>query len=309
MTSIASRRVGGPELILAAQLERLPNVTVMSSNKFLVASLLVLARLAHADDAEVDVKSFEYVDVVETTDGSVWKGVIVEQSPGVQYKIATADGSLHVIKAADVTKLSKQKNREWHATTTVAVRDAGDGVGARFEPKHGPALPAPYAESGVRLAPDIAMIFPTGDASMMNTSVAPTVHGGYELLLGNIGLEGGGMVRYTYWSIPGESQNAAWTLETHAYARAALHIARVAIHAGASAGLDTNLVHIAEPVQLNKTATGFGLNLESGVEVAATPTLALGVGFDWHPGTDTIIDGAPQSIEYYSLTAGAVMRL
>src|SRR6185312_5387603 len=109
MTSIASARVGGPELILAAQLERLPNVTVMSSNKFLVASfaVLALARFAHAEDAEVDVKSFEYVDVVETTDGSVWKGVIVEQSPGVQYKIATADGSLHVLKAGDVTKLSK----------------------------------------------------------------------------------------------------------------------------------------------------------------------------------------------------------
>ena len=160
----------------------------------------------------------------------------------------------------------------------------------------------------MRLAPDVAMIFPTGDASMLNTSVAPTVHGGYELMLGNVGLEGGGMIRYTYWSIPGDTQNAAWTLETHAYARAALHISRFAIHAGASAGLDTNLVHIAD-LAMSKTATGFGMNIESGIEVAATPTLALGVGFDYHPATDTILDGAPQSIEYYSLTAGATMRL
>lgn len=291
----------------------------MSSNKFLVASLVALVRIARADDAEVDVRSFEYVDVVETTDGSVWKGVIVEQTPGVQYKIATADGSLHVLKAGDVTKLSKQKNREWRGTTNVATAGdgtdrvrgdgvRGDGIARHFEPAHGPALPAPYAATGVRVAPDIAMVFPTGDAGMMNTSVAPTVHGGYELMLGNVGLEGGGMVRYTYWSIPGDTQNAAWTLETHAYARAALHIARVAIHAGASVGLDTNLVHIGD-LNVSKTATGLGMNVESGIEVAATPALALGVGFDYHPATDTIIDGAPQSIEYYSLTAGAVMRL
>ncbi len=30
----------------------------------------------------------------------------------------------------------------------------------------------------------------------MNTSLAPTVHGGYEVMLGNVGLEGGAMVRY-----------------------------------------------------------------------------------------------------------------
>ena len=46
----------------------------------------------HADD-EVDVRSFEYLDVVETADGSIWKGVVVEQTPNVVYKIATADGS------------------------------------------------------------------------------------------------------------------------------------------------------------------------------------------------------------------------
>ena len=50
-----------------------------------------------------------------------------------------------------------------------------------------------------------------------------------------------------------------------------------------SAGLDTNLVHIAD-LAMCKTATGFGMNLESGIEVAATPALALGVGFDYHPG-------------------------
>jgi hypothetical protein len=282
----------------------------MSFKSFLFASLCLTSIAAHAEEAEVDVRSFEYVDVVETTDGSTWKGVIVEESPGQQYKIATADGSLHVIKAADVVKLSKQKNRDWRgSSTTTKVESHPDGVDAHFTPRdQGPALPSPYARTGVRLDPELAMIFPTGDASMMNTSVAPTVRGGYEVLLGNLGLEGGGLVRYTYWSIPGDTANAAWTLETHAYGRAALHVGRVAVKAGGSVGIDTNLVHVAQ-LNMSKTATGLGVNVEGGLEVAATPTLALGVGFEWHPGTDTILDGAPQSISYYSLTAGASMRL
>jgi len=284
----------------------------LAINNVLLASLVLaplLATRAHADDPEVDIKSFEYVDVVETTDGSVWKGVITEQEPGVQYKIATADGSLHVLKAGDVTKLSKQKNRDYHAGS-VAVVDRGNGLDAHFDPQpnRGGGLPAPFAVTGARITPDLAMIFPSGDASMLNTSVAPTVHGGYELLLGNLGLEGGGMIRYTYWSIPGDTQNAAWTLETHAYARAALHVSRVVIHTGVSAGLDTNLLHFADLAR-STTATGFGMNVESGVEIAATPAVALGIGLDYHPGTDTIVDGAPQSIEYFALTAGATMRL
>lgn len=312
MPALAASCVWGSELFRAAQLERVPNVTIMSFKSFLFASLCLTSIAAHADEAEVDVRSLPYVDVVETTDGSVWKGVIVEEAPGQQYKIATADGSLHVIKAADVVKLSKQKNRDWRgttATTTTPVDPRGNGLDAHFTPANtGPALPAPYAQTGVRLDPELAMIFPAGDVSMMNTSVAPTVRGGYEVLLGNIGLEGGGLVRYTYWSIPGDTANAAWTLETHGYGRAALHIGRVALRAGGSVGLDTNLVHLAQ-LNMSKTATGLGVNVESGLEVAATPTLAFGVGFDWHPGTDTIIDGAPQSISYYSLTAGASMRL
>jgi hypothetical protein len=287
----------------------------LAINNVLLASLVLtplLATRVHADNAEVDLKSFEYVDVVETTDGSIWKGVIVEQEPGVQYKIATADGSLHVLKAGDVTKLSKQRNRDYHAGSVALVDrgtgERGNGVDAHFEPHAGGGLPAPFAVTGVRMTPDVAMIFPTGDAGVLNTSFAPTFHGGYELMLGNLGLEGGGMIRYTYWRIPGDTQNAAWTLETHAYARAALHISRVALHAGVSVGVDTNLLHNAA-LGMSTTATGFGMNIESGVEIAATPVLALGLGFGYHPATDTIADGAPQSMEYFALTAGATMRL
>ncbi len=51
------------------------------------------------------------------------------------------------------------------------------------------------------------------------------------------------------------------------------------------------------------------MNLQTGVEIAAVPSLGFKLGFDYHPGTDTIVDGAPQSISFYSLIAGASLRL
>ncbi len=268
-----------------------------------------VARVAHADDGEVDVRAFEYLDVIETTDGSIWKGVLVEQTPNVQYKLATADGSVHVIKAADIAKLTKQKNRDWRGTaTTTTTATTPTGVGARYEGRSG--LPAPVAESGIRMDASLATVVPTGDIEKSQTSFSPSVQIGYEALLGNFGLGGGGMARFTYWRLPmGEDPNdAAWTLETHAYGRAALHLARVALYGSVSFGADTNLVHIGL-LNTTKTATGFGMNLEAGAEIAASKDVAIKAGFDYHPATDTIIDGAPQSISYYAFLAGASLRM
>lgn len=283
----------------------------MTGENFVLAAFCLAATVsrAHADD--VDIQAFEYVDVIETTDGSIWKGVVVEETPNVQYKIATADGSLHVIKAADVAKLSKQKNQQWRGTATSSTVAAphGNGVGASFQPS-GPALPAPYAESGLRVDAGELTVIPAGDISMMNTSFSPNILVGYEHLFGNFGLGGGALGRFTYWRLPDaeDPQDAAWTLETHAYVRAALHVSRVAFYGGASAGLDTNMVHIGV-LNVSKNSTGFGMNLQAGAEVAASEQLAIKLGFDYHPGTDTVIDGAPQSISYYALGVGASLRL
>src|SRR5687767_2059041 len=73
--------------------------------------------VAAADD--VDVAAFEYIDVVEKTDGSILKGVVIEQEPGVRYKLAMADGSLHVIQAPDVVKLSKARNKNYRSVAAV----------------------------------------------------------------------------------------------------------------------------------------------------------------------------------------------
>ena len=299
----------------------------MTAKTHVLAAMLLAASVskAFAGDGEIDIRSFEYVDVIETADGSIWKGVVVEQTPNVQYKIATADGSLHVIKAADVAKLTKQKNRDWRGSGSEAAPPPpppgggtggtggytarGNGVGARFEPE-GPALPAPYAQSGLRIDAGAVTVIPAGDISMLDTSFSPSFQVGYEHLFGNFGLGGGGLARWTYWRLPqGEDpQDAAWTLETHAYARAALHVSRVAFYAGGSLGADTNMIHVGV-LNMSKTTTGFGMNLQAGAEVAASDQLAIKLGFDYHPGTDTVIEGAPQSISYFALGLGASLRI
>jgi len=178
----------------------------------LMRALLVCLAIAalparvHAE-GDVDVRAFEYLDVIETADGSVWKGVVVEQTPNVQYKVAIAGGSVHVIKATDIVKISKQKNPEWRdaqlpvmgggAGTGGGATPMGTGVGAKYE-REGGGLPPPFAQTGLRLEPQFTLVFPTGDIDGMETSFSPSVNLGYEALFGNFGIGGGGLARFTY---------------------------------------------------------------------------------------------------------------
>src|SRR4051812_44882615 len=165
----------------------------------LLASLAVLSlpAAASAEDQSVDIRAFEYIDVIETVAGDVWKGVVVEQTPNVSYKIAIAGGSVHVIKAADVVKLTKQRNPEFRSADSNAggARASERGVSARYEPS-GSGLAAPFATTGLRIDPEFTMVFPSGDIDAINTSFAPTVRVGYESLFGNWGIGGGGMTRF-----------------------------------------------------------------------------------------------------------------
>lgn len=284
----------------------------------LLAALVASATPAFASDGvtEVDVRAAEFHDVIETADGSIWKGVVVEQTPNVQYKIATADGSLHVIKAADVVKLTKQRNRDRQATSprtaygAVPGSDyAGEGVSAAYEP--GPALPPPVARDGVRIEPELALVFPSGlyDLAGVETSFAPGIRLGREAMFGNFGLSGGGHVRFIYWRLPESlDRDATWLLETQLYGRAALHIGRATPYVGVSMGLDTNYYYDNDS-RMSDTQMGFGMNLMSGLQISATPTTTIDIGFDYHPGTDTIPGMTEESVEYYAMRLGSTFRL
>jgi hypothetical protein len=282
---------------------RIPTAALVS---LAVLSVPVAAR---AEDANVDVRSFEYLDVIETTDGSLWKGVVVEQTPNVHFKITLAGGSVHVIKAADVVKLSKQRNPDYRSAdsygSATGAAASARGVNARYERG---SLPPAVATSGLRIDPEFALVFPSGDISKTETSFAPTVRLGHESLFGNFSVGVGGLTRFTYWQLPGDTNDATWTLETMVYGRAAMHVSRVAAYAGLAIGVDTNYVYIDNDAGMSKTSLGLGMNLETGVEIVATPSLAFKFGVTYHPGTDNAYEGTDVSVEYYAVQLGMSVR-
>lgn len=272
----------------------------------LCALLLGTASHVRADGNDIDVRSFEFLDVIETAEGSVWKGVIIEQTPNVHYKIAIAGGSIHVIPAADVQRISKQRNSDYRSARPATMRD--DGIERRYERRA--ELPAPHAVTGLRLDPELSIVFPTGaygDAGFQ-TSFAPGVRIGYEALFGNVGISGGAHTRFTYWRLPGMTKDAAWLLETHLYGRAALHVGRATPYLGLALGVDTNYLY-AYRLDQSATGVGLGMNLSAGIQVAVSPLVAFDLGADYHPGTDTISDMTDESVSYFALRLGAALRL
>jgi hypothetical protein len=271
----------------------------------LCALLLLSASHVRAEGDEIDVRNAELLDVIETNDGSVWKGVLIEQTPNVSYKIAIAGGSIHVIPASEVQRISKQPNRDYRSARQSGLRETG--VEQRYEQ---PAkLPAPMARSGLRLDPELVLVFPTGTyGEFTETSFSPGVRIGYEHLFGNIGLAGGGQVRFTYWNLPGETKDAAWLLETQIYGRASLHVGRAAPYVGLALGVDTNYIY-SYAADMSSTGVGLGMNLTTGLQIAASPLVAFDIGGDYHPGTDSISEMNDDSVTYFALRLGATLRL
>lgn len=288
--------------------------------EFIVGVCLAAAGTARAD--EIDLRAQAYVDVVETSDGSSWVGAVVEDVPGDHVKLVTADGSVRVIKAADVVKTTKRLNPA-HASTMSAAMPAaaplalltcapiaGASVVAAAAPT--PVRESDYAPGGPQLSAAVDMIFPVDDISSFQTSYAPEIRAGFEKRYDRVGITGGGMARYAWWKLAPltDPNDAAWTLETHAFAQASYHLDRAALLAGTSLGLDTNYVNInVGGIATPKTTAGFGMNLLAGIELDYVPSVALVFMFDYHPPTDTIVEGSPGAISYLAATAGAVLRL
>lgn len=292
-------------------------------NSALVSLILLAAvpAIAHADD-DVDVAAFEYVDVIETEEGSILRGVITEQTPK-KYKLATADGSLHVIRAAHVVKITKQKNPRFRSVDAESVkpRTAATFASAAALPPVdeaelvATAKPAPE-KSGLRLSPEVSVVIPAGDLVNLSggplsyrTSFAPGVAVGYEHVAGNVGLTVGGLVRYTSWQMPMQIANlgAHSTWETHVFGRAAMRLGRAMPYGGISIGVDTN--RTANHVNgVRSTTAGLGANVQAGLAIAASRAAVVDLGVDYHPGTDTIETGWDASVSYFALRLGANLR-
>lgn len=247
----------------------------------LLAPLVARSGSAHAEDLEV--ARFEYWEVIETSDGSVAKGVIAVHEPGKSYRLATLDGSSRVIPEGDVVKITKELNPHFHA---LAAPRAGFGSAAGDRDAGSSVLPRPFAHSGLRASAELAFVFPSGELaeepSPFETSFAPTLRVGHETLFGNIGLTAGVATRFNYWVLDDVPDGTAtWLLEVNAFGRGALHIGRAAPYLGL--GLGTDVIYIASSVD-SETAVGLGMNVDFGLDVHAKPGFVLGLGATYHPG-------------------------
>lgn len=286
-----------------------------------LAYLLVCSAEVQANP-RVDVTTVEYLDLVETADGSIWTGVITELAPALHFKLATADGGLRVLKAADVVRVTKQRNPAHRPTRALAVpADRTETGGEERESQQAPAgmtaAGSGSSGTGLRLEPELAIIIPRGDLTNLadsgidyGTSIAPGVRAGYQVSRGDIAWTLGVFLRHTSWVLPPEVRllGTHATTETHAFGRAAYHAGRFAPYAALGLGLDINRTS-SNISQMSTTAIGFGMNVQAGVSFAATPNASFDIGVDLHPGTDTIDPAVDASVSYYALRFGASFRL
>lgn len=70
--------------------------------------VLIIALLLGVGSAAMAQDYRNYDDVIYGTDGTIIRGTIVEQVPGVRYTIATRDGNTFVFDALNVEKITKE---------------------------------------------------------------------------------------------------------------------------------------------------------------------------------------------------------
>ena len=74
----------------------------MENWKKLVALMILLMPFALLAQSNMQ-------DVIYLKDGSIYKGVIVEQVPNVSYKIESKDGNVYAVQVGEVEKITKEK--------------------------------------------------------------------------------------------------------------------------------------------------------------------------------------------------------
>lgn len=207
--------------------------------KIFVASI-VATSVAHA--GEIDPATVQLWDVVHTADGSVLKGVIVEEVPNTSLRIVIVGGSSLVVQQANVVKLTRELNPGFE----------------RAAPAVTAAAPVRNADSGLRigLRPSVAVHSELDDATF-----AMIGNLGYEIGRGQWGLIPGASVLYA--ADTGIFENDS--VGVHATMRAAYRGSTVSPFVGFGIGVD--FVGLEDP--------SLATLMTAGIELVVTPRLAL----------------------------------
>lgn len=221
----------------------------------LVACVLVMPVAASADG--IDPAVVQLWDVIHTADGSVLKGVIVEEVPGTSLRISLPGGSSLVVQMTNVVRITRELNP---ALAGTAPRAAG-----------GLTAPAITAGSGLRIGivPGIAF-----HSDLDVSTLLATGYVGYELGLDRWGVIPN--VSLLYAADTGEYEEDSFG--AGAAVRAAYRGSTVSPFVGFGLGVD---IISAEPSLSTHAVAGIELVVHRSVALTIEGRLHRGFGGEY----------------------------
>lgn len=215
-----------------------------------VVALALIPVSARAGD--VDPAVVQLWDVVYAADGSVLKGVIVEEVPGVSVRVVIAGGTSIVVQMANVQRFAKELNPSFATGAAPSVAVGGH--------------PARVVTGGVRLGvtPGIAYHSDSDVSTFLITGRA-----GYELVFDQWGLTPGVVAEF----LPGAGNYDANGGAILGGLRAAYRGASVSPFVGFGLGLD-----------VVGTDTSLGTFTGAGIDLLVHPRIALSAEVKYHRG-------------------------
>jgi len=243
----------------------------------LVVPFLALAMPSHAQG--IDPAAVQLWDVIHTSDGSVLKGVIVEEVPGTSVRIVIVGGTSIVVELAKVTRFTKELN----PTFTVAPARPGADSPSAPVPR-----PPRVATSGLRLGFSPGLAYHTAaDASTFSF----TARAGYEVGLDQWGLTPGLVVDYT----PDVGTYDADGVGIAAGTRAAFRASAVSPFVGFGLGVD----NVGGDVSL-------AMHMGAGIDLLVHRRVALSGDIKYHRGWG---DTYTETMSYVAFGMGVEIRL
>jgi hypothetical protein len=241
----------------------------------LLVAVLALPRSATAGD--LDPAVVQVWDVVYTADGSVLKGVIVEEVPGVSVRIVIAGGTSIVVQMANVTRFTRELNP---AIASGPVAASGGG---------GVARPERVATGGLRvgITPGIAEHF-EGDLATFYISG----RAGWELPFEQWGLIPGGTIDF----LPNSGNYDADSFAIMGSVRAAYRGASVSPYIGFGLGMDI----------VGGDDTSLAVSMGLGVDLLVHKNVALTLEAKFHRG---FADTYTETLYFGSIGMGVEARL
>jgi hypothetical protein len=191
--------------------------------KALVVCFLIVLAPSLARAQEIDPAKVQLWDVAYTSDGSVVKGVIVEEIPGTSYKLALPGGGSLVVQMANVQRITRELNPSFVAGAPVGGAAASATASVAATPVQ--------ATSGIRIGilPGVAVHSEVDDATFLLAA-----RGGYELGFNQWGVTPSFVAIYA----PGTSEYGNDSFGFAASVRAAYRAWSVAPVVGFGMGVD-----------------------------------------------------------------------